>query len=142
MKQSELIAEVSGLVEERIERGETTETSWLTQAIVSEHPGIEGDDVDWYLLCAHEHVSDTVRTVVRRYKPSEEKPDSQLILDGFERVQRAYAIERSGKSFIVPTHLLSDGEIATKVSELRGMAAGCHQHADELERFRSQRIVA
>ncbi len=79
--------------------------------------------------------------VVRRYKPTAEVPEPQIILPGFERLQKAYSVERNDEPTIVPTAQLTDSEIRVKAVELRAMAAGCYQHADELERFLSERAA-
>lgn len=142
MKQADLVAEVQVLVEGRIDQGLSTEKAWLTHEILNRHQDLSGDDADWYRLCGYEHVGDTVGAVVRRYRPGKEGPDPQITIPGFEYLQKAYAIERDGRPTIVPIAQLSDDEVRGKAAELRGMAAGCHQHADELERFLSDRIAA
>lgn len=142
MKQADLVAEVQRLVERRIDEGLPTEKAWLTHAILSKHTRVKGKDADWYRLCGYEHVGDTVRAVVRRYTPSEEPPDRQIVLPGFERLQSAYLIERDGKQMVVPIAQLTTAEASAKVVELRAMASGCDQHADELERYLAERAAA
>jgi len=140
MKQSELLAEVERLIEEAIAEERATDTRWLVQRVLASHADPEGPDADLYLLCAHEHVTTTVRTALRRYrpKPNEEETKDQWVLPGFERLQKAYLVERDGKSWVVPIVKMTRAEKEAKAAEYRRIGAGCYEHADELERYLQQ----
>ncbi len=142
MTNAELEREVEGLVEERTARGEATAPSWVVQAIMLAHEGLHGTDKDFYLLCGYEHVRDVVRAVVRRRKLDDDGPDPQLVLPGFKRLQREYIVVRDGEQIIVPLSDMTREEGDQKISELRGMAEGCLNHADELDRWLDARNVA
>lgn len=139
MTQKELFEEVLAVVEAAIERGEVVPAHSVTVAIVASHDDIKGEDADWYLLCGMEHVRDTVREVLRRYKPTADPTPEQILLPGMERLQIAYLTDRDGDQVVVPIDQLTDIEIERKATELESMAMGCLQHAKELRRYRVQR---
>lgn len=138
---ADLTAEIVAIVEARIDRGQRTEASWITHAIMKAHPGIKGDDSDFYTLCAWEHVRSEVRRAVQRYRITEEEPDRQLVLPGMVRLQRAYLVTQDKKQVVVPLPDLTTEEIESKIAELLSMAAGCQKHADELRRYAEDRAA-
>jgi len=138
MTQGDLEREVALIVEARIDARQPTSAPWLVQEIIAAHPAIEGED-PLYLLCAGAHVQDTVRAVVQRYRVREEDTDPQLALPGFERLQRAYLVEREGDRVVVPLVVLLPEEAETKARELERMGTGCFTHADELRRYMRSR---
>lgn len=138
MKQSELDAEVRGLIEKRLEAGLDTPQGWLVHEIVGRYPDIDGDDVDMYLLCAMGHVTTTVRKVLRPYTAEDESAE-QVTLPGFARVQRGYMVERDGDRVLVKTQNLTPSELRAKAKEYRQIGQGCAEHADELDRLADER---
>lgn len=138
MKQSELDAEVWGLIEKRLEAGLPTPQGWLVQEIVGRYPDVDGDDVDMYLLCAVGHVTATARRVLRPYTAEDETP-GQDPLPGFARIQRGYMVERDGDRVLVKTQHLTPSELRAKAKEYRALGQGCAEHADELERLADDR---
>lgn len=139
MTQNDLMNEVQEIIERFISEGKSIAASWVVQAIVKSHPDVSGADANWYILCGYEHARDSVRQVLRRYKPSEEGPQEQVVLPGFERLQKAYLVDRGNEQTIVPVQDLTDAEIEAKEIELEIMGRGCYQHRDELKRYRMQR---
>lgn len=139
----DLTQEIEELVEERRQCGGDLHPDWLTQEILSRHSDITGADADFYQCCARGEVRDAVRQRVNRYKAKPElSPDPQLVLDGFERLQERYLIEVDGVQVARLVHDMSHAQLSAKAAELRGMGAGCYQHADEIERYLSQRQIA
>jgi hypothetical protein len=141
MKQGDLLDEVQAIVDAGIAANRTVPATWLTNEVIESHPDIKGRDVDWYRLCAYEHVRDTVRKVLRQYKGLPDETPRQIILPGCERLQRAYLVEREGEQTVVPIDQLTEGEITTKIREYERMAAGCIEHAEELRRYQQQRAA-
>jgi hypothetical protein len=134
--------EVADIIERRIEAGQETVTSWLVTEVINNHADITGEDVEWYRVCAYGHMSGVVRKVISKYRPTEEGiVNNQLVLDGFERLQRAYAVNRDGP-MIVPIDLLTIDEIKEKIRELSAIRRGLSQHIKELQRYLQQRIEA
>ena len=122
--------------------GGDIETDWIAGTVMANHSGIEGHDKDFYVLCAWAHVRTTVRAVLRRYRPEpDKKTDRQLILSGYERLQVAYHVERNGSSHLARIERMTPMEIRHKVNEYRSQAEGLHLHADELERYDTQRAA-
>lgn len=141
--ETDLFKEVTGQIETCLSEGRSVHASWLTHAVVGAHPKVEGNDKDFYTLCAYGYVRDAVRHALRRYKPdAEETPDPNIVLPGFERLQKGYLVEREKESVLVPTYQLSDGEIEAKATEYERMAEGCRLHAAELRRYKNKRAAA
>lgn len=141
MEKIDLFAELDAIVSQRAEAHQPTPKSWIVAAAIERHQAIKGADSDWYKHCAHIACHAEAGRVVRKYKPSEE-PDKQQALPGLEgylRVQRIYSVERGGEQVVVHALDLTDAEIDAKSVELKAMAAGCIEHADELQRFKSDR---
>jgi hypothetical protein len=109
---------------------------WITQAVMAKHPDVEGADADFYACVSREKVRDAVRQRLNRYKAKAEVfPDPQLVLSGFERLQRYYSIEEDGQHDTVRVQDMSPAQLRKKATELYAMGVGCNQHGDELMRF-------
>ena len=140
--EGDLVAEVERIVEAAIDANTPAHKTWITHQVVSAHKSISGEDVEWYRVCAYGHIGTVVRNVIRRYKPSSGETSEQLVMPGCERLQRAYLVTRAGDSVVVPIGQCTDQELALKEDELRRMARGCQQHADEIAAYRAQRKSA
>lgn len=116
---------------------------WITQTVLDRHADIEGEDADFYLCVGRETVRAAVRKRLNRYKAEPSvKADEQIVLEGFERLQKHYLIDEDGTQVAVNINVMSDAQLASKALELRAMGEGCFQHADEIERYRAQRRQA
>lgn len=140
MPQAELSNEVEAAINERLSRREVAPASWITQAVVAAHPGIAGDDAPFYVLCAYEHVRDTVREVLRKIKKDETEQDQQNTLPGFKHLQKRYLVTRDEDQVVVAIESMTHDEIEAKCAELETMATGCMAHARELRRYASDRF--
>lgn len=94
-------------------------------------------DADFFGLCARAHTEDAVRRFLNRYRGTAKADivDPQLILPGFERLQRFYLVERRDAQVLVPVEHLSDAELERKAVDYVAMGDGCHEHARELRRY-------
>ncbi len=143
MKVQDLINEITAVIEARIAADEPVGATWVTHEVVSRHSQPEHADSGWYTLCAYEAVRGAVRTVARNFRRKSEEDagaDEQQILPGFERVQKAYLVERDGEQRFVPTASLTDEEIDAKSDQLECIGEGCFQHAKELRRYKKERV--
>lgn len=136
MTQSDLLEEIETLVLERIEEGLVTDTAVLARNIMDAHPDLRGQDAEFYELCAWRHVRVSIRMVLRDHKLIGREPSAQLLLPGFDHLQKAYAIGQEEEPKIVPIDKMSKEDLEAKAEELRQMAFGCLEHADELDRYR------
>ena len=134
LSEKELVAEVAELVERGLSEGRTVQAASLVSAVISRHERVEGEDKDFYLLCAWSHVRVVARQALRRYKEPIE-PDRQIVMPGFQRLQRGYFVERGKESMLVPIDQLRNGELDAKANEYDQMAEGCRLHALELRRY-------
>lgn len=114
--------------------------SVVTEAIVKKWFDIEGEPGDRWLCAAHDSIQRAVGQAMNSEKAAEEtSEDSQLVMEGFERLQKRYVIEREGERQYVLTTELSDEELAEKAEEHRRLGRGNFQHADEIERYIEER---
>lgn len=140
---ADLSREIAQEMESRIFKRETLNRDWIVQAILAKHSDVAGDDVDFHLCASRKTVENAVRQQINRFDvKAEVTPDRQLVLDGFERLQRYYAFEERGVQVAVPVEDMTDAQLEAKEVELMAMGAGCYQHADEIRRYRDQRRAA
>ena len=140
MTQTELLEEIEALVLARIELGLITDTMSIAKDILDAHDDLHGADTDFYELCAWNHVRVSIRMVLRDHKLTGEKRSDQLLLPGFDHLQKAYAIEQEHEPKVVPIDKMSKEELIAKADELRQMAEGCIKHAAELDRYRIEKF--
>ena len=142
--------EIERLLIERIDRGLVTSTAALAEQIMVAHHykrlrslrDLIQDDREFYEDCAWHHVKTAIRNVLRDYKLLPSQTPEQLVLPGYEFVQKAYAIEQGDEHepHVVPIEMMSEAELIAKAAELRQMAKGCEAHAEELDRFRVRKF--
>ena len=113
MKQADLVAEIEALVQDEcVAAQRAVLKSWVRREIIRRHDRVEGEDVDFAMLCIYEQVEDTVEQVTRRYRPKPERsPDPQLTFEDYLFVQKVYMIERDGESTLVPTDQYTPAEV-------------------------------
>jgi hypothetical protein len=140
LSQQELLDEIEELVLQRIERNLVTDPVLLAEKIMEHHPLPRNGDVDFYELCAWNHVRYSIRVVLRDHKLTGQEPSKQLLLPGCAHVQKAYCVEIDEEPRIIPINKMSREQLVRKSAELRAMAAGCIKHADELDRYRIQKF--
>lgn len=138
---SELVKEIRDMTDSSVHRGVSVNPDWVTKQIIDQHSEITGDDSDFYLCTSKETVRDQVRKQLNRFKLSPDKAlmaDPQIVLPGFERLQRAYLIDIGEQQIAVPIEKMTFQQRQRKVAELRAMGAGCYLHANELERYNDE----
>lgn len=133
-----VLREVRKFVSDRVNSGAIVRVEWLTAEIIAAKSGIDGEDCDFYLVCAHKHIAELVKDCIGKYKPSP-RTDAQIVLSGFEHLQVAYPVERQGERLLVPVHLLGDDELEARALEYIEMSRGCLAHAREIREFISRR---
>ena len=141
MNRPNLDSEVKQVYEEMIEEHRETPSVWVITEIVNRHPGVEGEDSPWYIDRAYSDVSDAVERYVRRVKASEDQPavEQEDLFPGYRRLQRRYVVTRSSAQIIVPVEDLTDEEVLSKIQEHKAQAEGHLLHAEELQRFLTER---
>ncbi len=141
MKQKDLENEVRTVIENLIDNDEIASAIWIAEKILTSHRPAEGKDAEWYMLCAYEHLRDTIRRVLRLYKDSEsDRVDKQLFLPGMERLQKAYLIERDDEQKIVPIMQITESEMDVKIEQYFTSADGHREHGEQLIRFKDWRF--
>lgn len=126
--------EIRKFVTDKVNSGAIVRIDWLTAEIISQRDQFEGEDADFYLICAQRHVSEIVKECIGKYKPKPQT-DAQLVLDGFEHLQKSYPVSRNGVRLLVPVHMLTDDELEARAIEYIEMSKGCIAHAKEIRAF-------
>ena len=141
MSDTSVTAEVRKFIADKIANGETIVVDWLTHEIINSKGAIEGDDAEFYRVCAYKHIRDVVRACVGKY---DAKPitDEQLTLEGFEHLQVAYTGPRGDQIVLVPVNQLTDAELLDRAAEYDVMAKGCKSHAREIRSYVETRAIA
>lgn len=127
--------EIRKLIADCVERGEARTVASYVDYIMANHSAIEGDDADFYLICARARIKDIVSATIGKFTPKAKQSDAQLVLDGFEHLQVAYTFERNGETMLVPVDQCSEMELASRAREYEEMAAGCRAHAREIREY-------
>lgn len=113
---------------------------WLVNAVMSKHANVTGDDSDFALCGSRYAVERRVEAHFREIKENEENPTNpQLILPGYEKLQKEYIVERNDEQVAISIWDMTDEEIDWKADQHRAMGRGHFAHADELIRFKESR---
>lgn len=64
--QREISAKIEWLIDNN---GPVLHPDWITQAIVSDHPDVDGSDADFYRCCTTAQVRNEVRQQINKLKP-------------------------------------------------------------------------
>ena len=141
MSDASITAHIRKFIADKVANNEVVVVDWLTHEIIGSKSLIEGDDIEFYRVCAYAHVREIVKRCVGKYdaKPAS---DRQLVLDGFEHLQVAYTVPRNGRIELVPVNLLTSEEIEARALEYEAMAGGCLAHAKELRGYDMARQAA
>jgi len=131
---TEVTREIRGIVQDRIDSGVIVRVEWLTTEIMAMKDNIEGEDADFYLACGVDFIKNTVKRVIGGYSPKPEQA-AQIVMDGFDYLQKAYTVTRDEQVTLVPVTMLSDAELEMRAQEYEAMAKGCIAHAKEIRTF-------
>lgn len=138
-------------VSEAIAEHPGKDARWIAHDVITTLQPAGVDVSDFHRICSYGHVRFLIRSEIQRGKRKEDDTgddEDQLILPGFVHVQRQYLIPREmgdgdEKQIVpVPIEQMTGDEILAKVGELRAMASGCEQHANELLRYYEQRVAS
>lgn len=140
--QREISAKIQWLIENN---GSVLHPRFIAHSVVSDHPDVNGEDADFYKVVSYEKLRDEVRQQINRMKvktDDEQDSQQQLLMPGFDYLQRRYFVPRDGETCIVKIEEMSDEEIEAKAKEREAMGRACFAHADELRRYRELRAKA
>lgn len=141
--EKDLWQEACALIDDAIAHERSPQANWIAAIIVERHPlpeGYQGEDAEFTAICRWEHVRYVVRKAAARFKASPQKErDEQLILPGWDHLQKAYYVTREGVQRLVPIDQMADTEIDQKALEYKRMGEGCNAHAGELRRYLNDR---
>jgi hypothetical protein len=115
--------------------------AFITHEIITKHePGLArtNEHTEFFKHYAYKgHRKDVGAYIAKVYGDTEdERKQLELVLPGFEHIQRRYVIKRNGEDVAVHPNDMDDQEIDARVRLLKRRGRACLAHADELERFK------
>ena len=129
---AQIRADIRKLVTDTVESGAIGHVQFFTAQVMADNPDIEGDDADFYIVCAQETVRGLVKSAVGKYdNPNEETP----LMEGFEHLRKAYPVHRGGDHLLVPVYLCSDDELEARAQEFELAAKGYIKHSKEIRAY-------
>jgi len=132
----EIKAEIRKIVNDTIEAGAIGNVQLFTAKVMAAHDGIDGEDADFYLICAQEVVVSEVKKAIGKY----DAPDAETpLMAGFEHLRTAYPVHRGGDHLLVPVSLCTDEELEERAAEFDKAAKGYIKHAQEIRGYIQQR---
>lgn len=133
---------IARLVADKIDAGHVVNMQWATKEILDTYCDIEGRDVDFYLITAKFYIADLVKRCIKKYETPGQTASGQIVMDGFEHLQKAYPVDRGEGREIVPVSQLSDAELEDRAADYEKMAAGCKKHALEIRQYINSRSAS
>lgn len=134
MKQirEELRAEISRQMEVR---NDEIEPAWVAQAVLVAHSEIDGDDKDFYLCAARQAIQHEARQIVNALDKGDVIGPEQLVMEGFNYLQRYYVVERDGRRPAIAIDQCSREELEAKEREHFTRSETEAEHAREIRRY-------
>jgi len=130
---------ISSLVADKIDAGKVVNQQWTVTEILNSYDDIEGEDKDFYLVTARHWIGGEVKSAIGKYEPHLGSDGTQLVLDGFEYLQKGYPVLRGTVRQLVPTDQITNEEWDIKEREYEKMGDGCYAHAAEIRMYRNSR---
>lgn len=136
LNEESIYADVRKFVSDLVDSGAETPVEWITTSFLNSRGQIGGEGAALYRYCTRAHVNRIVKKVVGKYDvEARAVQDAQIVLDGFEHLQRAYTVPRDEKTVLVPIYKCTDNELLLRAEEYEKQAKGCRLHARELRSF-------
>lgn len=126
---------IDELVNRKIEAGQVVNMHWATTEVINTYPDIKGQDVDFYVVTARHYVGEMVKRCINKFEPQTNEAGEQLVLDGFNHLQKAYPFEGPNGREIVPTEMAADLALLQRAEEYERMAEGMIAHAAEIRDY-------
>lgn len=136
LNEESVYSEIRKFVSDLVDSGAETPVEWITQNSLNSRGAIEGEGAPLYRYCTREHLNRLVKKAVGKYDvEARSVQDQQIVMEGFEHLQRAYTVPRKEKIVLVPIYRCTDEELLLRADEYDKQAVGCQKHATELRRF-------
>lgn len=143
LNEESIYSEVRKFVSDLVDSGAEIPVEWITTSFLNSRGQINGEGAVLYRYCTRAHVNRIVKKVVGKYDvEARAVQDDQIVLEGFEHLQRAYTVPREEKTVLVPIYKCTDHELLSRAEEYDKQAKGCRLHARELRSFVKSRNAA
>lgn len=133
---------IAGLVMQKVDAGQRVKMEWTAAEVLNEFDNIQGADVDFYLITARHYISDQVKRCVDKFKVTVADVSGQIVMDGFEHLQKAYPMDRGDGRELIPISQLTDDELEARAQEYEKMAEALMAHAFEIRQYIRSRAQA
>jgi len=108
---------IADLVSSKIDSGQVVNMHWATIEVLNNYSDIEGGDADFYRITAREYVANQVKRSIKAFDPTPETMGGQLVLDGFEHLQKAYPVGSGDDRQLVPVDQVPDEALFASLCE-------------------------
>jgi hypothetical protein len=139
-EQAELTSDIEKVIETLEKEGaERLSPDVITSFVMTRWQEVAGDADERYLFASHWCLREQVRKRLNRYKviPGTDV-DEQLLLEGFERLQKRYLVEENGEQVAVRIEKMTRKQFEDKIAEFESMREGLSQHIQELRRYMNE----
>lgn len=135
------------LVDETIDAilllGQPITKTWAVHAVRKHMQRPTGDSAWYWLECEALAVDALVAAAIRARRDIEagaEAPE-QIVMPGYERLQKFYSVMREGEQTLVPIDQLSELEVESKKAEFQRNIRGLSIHLDEFADYHRKRLA-
>src|SRR5712675_213706 len=142
MRSTELRRLVKATIDRVLATGQPVTKSWAVQAVLRHIERPKGDTAWYWLECESLAIDALVGADIRQRRDLEgeaDPGDEQIIMPGYERLQKFYSVMRAGEQTLVPIDQLFSFEVEAKKDEFRRNIAGLSTHLDEFTRYHEER---
>lgn len=133
----DITSAVNEMIEQFLASTGRCKTQEVVQAIVSAWSAPGGSDEDKWMHCGYLAVSQVVGTRIKTFDVKDDDKDEQLVLDGYEKLHRAYRV----KGQLVRVDKLTVAEALDVLAELERCEQGLRIHKNELRRFIDEVLI-
>lgn len=133
---------IAGLVMQKVDAGQRVKMEWTAAEVLNELDNIEGADVDFYLITARHYIIDQVKRCVGKFEVTVADVSGQIVMDGFEHLQKAYPMDRGDGRELIPIGQLTDDEIKARSQEYVKGGEALIRHGFELIQYMRSRAQA
>lgn len=108
--------------------------TWITQAVMADHPDILGLDFEFHLCCSRMAVRKEATQQINKLDTSISE-SQQLTFEGFDHLHQYYVIGKGDDRAAIRIDLLTDVQLEEKAAEYLAMGQACLAHAYEIQRY-------
>jgi hypothetical protein len=134
----DITSEVNDMIGQFLAGTGRCSTKHVVQAIVTAWSPPGGPDEDKWLHCGYGHVSQVVASAIKKYDIQEDGTDDrQLVLDGYEKLHRAYRV----RGELIRVDKLTVADAMDVLAQLDRCESGIRIHRNEMQRYIDEVLI-